>query len=281
MDKDKKYEKIAFTALGVAYARTFSDIPFSDEIFGQLKKISGSDVEGSKTISTINIVPMFEARYKLDNIYIKKNDTTQILEIASGFSPRGLEFASNANIQYVEVDLPEIISVKKEICENIIKLPNLHFEEGDALDAKSLEKALAHFDPNKFVAILNEGLMRYLSMDQKAQYAKNIKAILERFGGVWITCDITLKLGVANEKRIVDNLEMIKERSGIDIEKNNTFDDVSHAVDFFENLGFSVEKHSLLEILDDLVCPPKVDLSEEETKEIIKDWVVFVMRLKK
>lgn len=49
--------------------------------------------------------------------------------------------------------------------------------------------------------------------------------------------------------------------------------------DFFENLGFSVERHSFLEVMGELTSPEKLDISPQEAEKMIEPAVVFVMRL--
>ena len=72
---------------------------------------------------------------------------------------------------------------------------------------------------------------------------------------------------------------MVQALSGINVEEN-TFESEHAAIIFFENLGFTVEKHSFLEVLDELVSPKTIGLSLKDTKELLKIPVVFVMRLK-
>jgi len=50
---------------------------------------------------------------------------------------------------------------------------------------------------------------------------------------------------------------------------------------FFENLGFSIERHSFMEVCDDLVSPKILNLPDEQVKAVLEDAVVYVMRPKK
>jgi hypothetical protein len=86
------FEKIGPTAWMIAYRRTFTDIPYSQEIFNAFEEIrkefnlSEIPVELRK----IERTPLFEARYKLVGLLISKFATNQILEIASGVFSKGL-----------------------------------------------------------------------------------------------------------------------------------------------------------------------------------------------
>ena len=68
------YERIAPTAWIVAYRRTFTDIPFSQEIFQELDAIR--EKQGTKIpedVRTPELTPQLEARYKLLNRLLRAN----------------------------------------------------------------------------------------------------------------------------------------------------------------------------------------------------------------
>lgn len=283
--KSNIYERISPTAWSVAYRRTFSDIPYSQEIFEEMEKIrvKNGDPELPKELKTPEISPQLEARYKLVNNLLRETGAEQIIEVASGFSPRGLELSSNKNIEFVEVDLAGIMSQKQKIATAIKneELPsNLHLEVGNALDLASLETAIKYFKSDKPIAVVNEGLMRYLNFEQKSAYAKNVHSLLKRFGGVWITPDITLKGIMDRENAIAKNKnKRIKKITGINIDLN-CFENVDQAQEFFENLGFTIERHNFLEVVNELASPQRIGLPREEVEATLKPTFVFVMRAK-
>jgi len=288
--KEEGYGKIAPTAWGVAYDRAQGDIKYAKEIFDEIDAVVAPtdplEIEYMEHKKRARNSPMFEARYKLINRLIAENKTDQILEIASGLAPRGLAMTEeDPSLCYVEVDLPVMAENKRRILDNLFTKgranpqKNLCIENGDALSLESLEKATVCFE-KKPVTIVNEGLLRYLSFEQKALVAKNISTLLGKFGGTWITSDITLARALSNRDERKVNKELVKALSGIDVDKNS-FQDVEEAVNYFQNLGFTVERHSFLEVIDDLISPKNIGLSEEETRSLLTPFVVFVMRPKK
>ena len=274
------YEKIIPTALAVAKSRAFSDISFAREISGALEKIGTKKLSHSNDLNLKEVAPTFEARYKLVNKLLLESRQKQVLEIASGLSPRGISFASQSSIQYVEMDLPQAISLKKGVLEKIVKkLPsNLYLEPGNALSLKDLKAATKHFESDNEIAIINEGLLRYLNFDEKAIVAKNIRSLLKSFGGVWITPDITLKAGLAKENNSISIVKTIKNATGIDLNQN-AFENQAAAKAFFASFGFKVEVHSFLEVEGELTSPKKLKISRGKVREMIGQWVVFVMTL--
>jgi O-methyltransferase involved in polyketide biosynthesis len=276
------YEMISPTALAVANSRAFSDIPYAREIFTAVEKIGRKNGYSSlsKVLRFREVAPTYEARYKLVNKILFESKKKQILEIASGLSPRGIFLTQQSSIQYVETDLPDVILTKKAVLGRIKKkLPtNLYLEPGNALNLKDLEAATRHFSPNKEIAIINEGLLRYLNFDEKSTVAKNVHSLLHAFGGVWITPDITLKKGLAEENKFISIVKNTKKVTGVDIDQN-AFENQDEAKEFFERFGFKVEVHSFLEVEGELVSPSKLKISKEKVREMIGQWVVFVMKL--
>ncbi|MEK7579086.1 MAG: class I SAM-dependent methyltransferase [Patescibacteria group bacterium] len=243
-------------------------------------------IEAGETIPEVvkdtRLSPQFEARYKLANRLLKESGITQILEIAAGLSPRGLELSEDSRVTYVETDFSKLIEEKKQILSKFKKeLPaNIYFEPADALVYEELLLACKHFDEKKPIAVIHEGLLRYLSFEQKAVVAKNIHKILEKFGGVWITPDISKKRMVQDSEVVAHGLrDKINEITGINID-NNLFDNEEHAVRFFSDLGFSIERHSFMEERNNLVSPKKLNIDDHKVRLLLENAQVFVMRVK-
>lgn len=272
-------ESISPTAWTIAQQRSLTDIPYSQQIFEILEKQLAKDgVVISDEFKSPQIAPQTEARYKLVDYLLRRAKVEQVLEIASGFSPRGLQMTDESQLAYVEVDLPEALRQKRQIIEAIGQRVNLHLMVGDALNLEILEEITEVLDPDKKLGIVHEGLLRYLTFDQKAQVARNIYELLTKFEGVWITPDITLKQVVQAENTVVEgNTDKVGKSIGINIDQNR-FDDVEHAQRFFENLGFSVEKHRFMEVVDLLSSPKKLGQIKEQVEDLIGSAYVFVMR---
>ncbi|HPT30069.1 MAG TPA: class I SAM-dependent methyltransferase [bacterium] len=280
------FEKVIPTAWMVAYRRTFSDIPFSQDIFAKLEALRErkDQKEIPADLKRPELAPQFEARHKLIDKLILQTGFDQVLELAAGFSSRGLSMSKDNNFNYVEVDLPSVISEKEQIIKEIAEdhnfpIPNnLHFAPANVLNFAELEEATSHFDKTKPLAIINEGLLRYLTLEEKAQVGKNIHRLLEKYGGAWITSDISLRKIFSQENTIMAGyVEKISELTGKDI-VGNRFETEREAQDFFENLGYSIERHSFMEVLGDLVSPNNLKLSETQVESVLEDAVVFVMR---
>lgn len=274
MNNKDDFESIIPTALYTAYPLIYTDIPFSKEMYNLLSK-NGFP----KELQNDNLAISLEARYKLIDKLLNQTGITQIIELACGFTTRGLtKCLNNRDIVYVEFDLPKVIKDKKSMLKTFSKIPNnLHFVSGNALDEKDLNKCLKYFDFNKPIAIINQGLMRYLNFEEKEILEKNIHNIISKNDGAWITCDITpLRTNVPNIK---DNIIL---NSVTD--RNQTawrYKDKNHVEQVLNKIGLNIEWHDFTEVIDELVSPEKLNFSKEDTKKKIEGIFVGVMKSKK
>lgn len=262
---------IAPTACLVAWARALSDIPYALEIAKEIEKLSKTKADDEYAKSRAVTI---EARYKLINKLLLENKETQVLELASGLLPRGL-LLSQKGITFVETDLPKVMNQKRTILKAIeSNAPkSLFLENANALKLNELNNACKHFNPKLPLAIIHEGLLRYLSFEEKAIVAENIHSILKKFSGVWITCDITLLKNLKSKE-----IKNTKKITNVDI-ANNAFESVEQAKAFFEKFGFSVEVRQFQEIESELVTPARLGITKEQAKNEL-NWNVFAMRIK-
>jgi O-methyltransferase involved in polyketide biosynthesis len=245
---------ISPTAKIVAYWRTLSDIPFAREVSDAVHaeetalQMLGGAIELSRQFSPSAI----EARYKSINVGIERVHATNVLELAYGLSPRCLSLASTGST-YVATDLPGLLAESRPIMEGLARdLPlagRLHFEPVNVLERDQLESAAAHFKGSRFV-VCNEGLLMYLSKEEKARMAENIRALLLGSGGAWITTDLEFTqirgimfahLKPEVKQRFIDLMSSLSSQVGRDL-PSYEFANSGEAQQFYEDLGFQIEK---------------------------------------
>jgi O-methyltransferase involved in polyketide biosynthesis len=258
--------------------RTFTDIPLSKEMFDALQQEEGETLNSTARAS--DLIPFFEARYLLTNRILAKQGTRQVLELAAGFSPRGATMTENSSINFLEVDLAEKIRLKKTLVGKLVadkiisERSNLHFLEGNVIDADVFKRAeaLLHEDP---IVVICEGLLRYLSFTDQEILANHVHRLLQKLGGIWVTPDIELTqyMFVMQEQR--DRYEQFA-AAGVDV-RPNLFADENHATAFFQDLGFAVNSFLLTEVANQLVSPKRLGLSEEKVARALDHRMVFVM----
>ena len=120
------------------------------------------------------------------------------------------------------------------------------------------------------VAVTTEGLLRYLTFEEKALVAANVHEILRRYGGWWVTPDIHLRSLAQRQTPAQREAEL--KTLGRDLNANY-FEDLDHARQFFERCGFSVDSRPLLEgVQDQIAARPN-----EEQAAMLNDSRLFVL----
>ena len=269
------FESISPTAILTSYPRIFTDIPYEKEIYEWLSKNCHDEVKLNKLLA-----PEIEARYKLTDRLMEKLNTNQVIELAAGYSSRGLIY-SHKGYKYIEMDLPGVCNNKKKLINELFETnDNLHIISGNALNYEDYIKCEEYLDDNKELAIINEGLLRYLTFDEKRIVAQNIYNMLKKYGGVWITCDVTPKKFI--QKQDVQNptlnssLNNVTSRNNL----NDRFDDENHIRSFFNEIGFkNIEIHKFIEVKDQLKSFEMLNMDRDACDELLENGVVAILKI--
>jgi len=262
------FRQVSVTAFVVAYARgLYTDIPLAKEMFAVLRD-RGATLSGTPWSEQKGreFAPFVDARFRAVSRLIQEKDATQVLELAAGLSPRGMDLAQRGMV-YVEADLPDSTVMKREIVTAILgSVPaNLHLCPASVVDRAQLLACCSPFDAARPLAIATEGLLRYLTFDEKAQLAANVHEILSRYGGWWITPDIHLRKWMV-ARQTPAHRESESATLGRDLDPNY-FDDLDHAHAFFEGNGFTVDSRPLLAGLEGQVALPEKEDRMAELNE--------------
>ena len=271
------FRRVSVTALVPAFARgEHTEIPWAKEMLAVLQERGASLSGGPWSEYSVNdYAPLFDARFRAVTRLIELKGATQVLELAAGLSPRGMELARRG-ILYVEADLDESIAMKREVIAAILgELPeNLHLCSASVIDRAQLLACCSPFARDRPVAITAEGLLRYLTFEEKTHLAAIVYEILERYGGWWITPDIHLQSWAQRQSQRYREHE--RELLGRSL-ASNYFSDLEHAQAFFENCGFSVESLPLMEGIGDQISP----FHNEEVMRELNDRRIFVVAPKR
>jgi O-methyltransferase involved in polyketide biosynthesis len=261
------FSRISPTALIVAYVRQFSGLSYSAEIAQQIDYQSALDaVNHSDPQGILPLAILVEARYRAIDLLLQQQNHRQVLELASGLLPRGL--AAAPSIQYIESDLPEMLQQKQAIAHHLIpdlqiNRPNLHFVPLDVTHDSFIDTVAAYFQCDHPVSVICEGLLQYLTFDEKQLVFRNVRSLLETYGGSWITTDFSTKerrkIMAAVSPELLPLLKAVGVMTGRSFE-NNSFDDFSQVQCFIAEQGFSLQSVSLIEVLPELRCLESLNL---------------------
>jgi O-methyltransferase involved in polyketide biosynthesis len=284
---DTNFDKISPTALLTAYARKFTNIPYTQEIAELTNAIATveklGDWEQTKAMIAFFAVHT-EGRYKAIEQVKTQFHSTQILELASGLLPRGTVLSQQVEITFIESDLPAMIQQKQQLVQQLVgERSNLHFLEIDATRDLNSSRLYDYFQRDRSVTVLCEGLLMYLSFAEKQQVFANVREILQTFGGVWITPDLLVTKKEDIEKMRQDSAasqQMAKfERFVGRPLIENMFTDPDQVKQFIQEQGFQMEVFSTSEVLDQLECLSALEIDRNLAKEIPKTIPVFALKL--
>jgi O-methyltransferase involved in polyketide biosynthesis len=271
------FRRVSVTALVPAFARgEYTTIPWAREMLQVLRNRGASLPDGPwSECYARGYASVFEARFLAVSRLIEEKGATQVLELAAGLSPRGIELAQRG-VAYVEADLPESTTLKREVVTAMLgSIPqNLHLCAASVIDRAQLLACCSPFVTSRPVAVTTEGLLRYLTFEEKTNLAANVREILQRYGGWWITPDIHLRRWAERQTPAYRQSEQDLLGRNLD---PNYFADLDHAQRFFEECGFAVDAHPVLEGIRDQIAPPP----DEEQAAYLNEHKLFVLTPKR
>jgi O-methyltransferase involved in polyketide biosynthesis len=213
----------------------------------------------------------------------------QILELASGYSLRGLDLTRNHALEYVEVDLPDVVAAKRTLLADIrthhgIPSSAEHVvTQANALDWEQLSTAAAVLDRRRPLMVLCEGLILYLSNTETQRLATNVSRLLGEFpGGSWITPDFTFRAesrGLPAERvRLREAITGLTQRQ-LDA---SAFEDAEDLTEFLKRAGFDVQVRSQVDETPSFSSLEALGLSPawiERLRAVLRVWVMTVARV--
>lgn len=126
-------------------------------------------------------------RHAAIDTLLRRSFCRQAIEIAAGFSPRGCMVSADTAWRYYEVDLPEVVALKRAQLtasvdgQAVLSRPNFFLLAGDItrLDFS------APFDRQP-TFVITEGIMMYFRRDAQMAIWRNIAAFIEAQGGEYV-----------------------------------------------------------------------------------------------
>lgn len=280
--------RISVTAKVSAYYRKFSDIAFAteaaawigaDEAFAEILRDHGLEHDKLTFYG-----PMFEARYKSITQLIRASGASQVLELASGYSLRGLDLTRDSSLCYVETDLPEVVATKLDLLEEVRRRhaiapsPRHVVAAADARDLEQLRAGTAVCDRSRSLMILCEGLIGYLTREETARVAENARALIGDFGGGWwIVPDFAFKPDLRDlppeRIRLREAITGVTQRQ-LDA---SAFEDADDLVSFLGRCGFETQVRSQIDETPSFSTLAALNLSPavlDRLRPVLRVWVM-------
>lgn len=267
-------ETISPSAYALLMMKSHTSIPYAREAAALAAAAqTATDLSGDIDMDPIDYwmrVMHFESRYWSINQLLEDLTATNILEISSGFSFRGLDLSHKKPVFYIDTDLPNIIAGKQRLID-ALSAPGSpapatspapmgprpgHYELQplNALDPAAFEAIINKFPPGP-LTIINEGLMVYLDPAEKAQLCTNIRKALvlppgrprpsalgaSPVSGRWITADIYIKRADDDAGMRSAAWRQWSDEHRLEEKKFTSFQE---AETFFHSMGFEIEKEA-------------------------------------
>jgi O-methyltransferase involved in polyketide biosynthesis len=243
---DRDYSTISPSARAVLALRSLSpELPFVREA---AEHVLGKDALATEHARLQGLAGWqmrlwhFVERYQSLDRLLAASGLTNVLELAAGLSLRSYALARQHAVTYLDTDLPEMIETKRGLVEQLAVGPlvgDVKLRAMNALGEGELTAAVDELPPGP-VAVLNEGLLMYLDDAEKRRLAANVRDVLARRGGVWITADIYLHTPgnmppIGRDDRLNHFLTTHR------VEENK-FASFAEAEQLFTELGFAVTR---------------------------------------
>ena len=225
---------------------------------------------------TKKIAPAFfsqvEMRFYGTNEMILNDKTAKIvLDLGCGYTPRGIKLA-NFSLKYIGVDLPEVINTIRPAVKEIIgENKNICYHPADLTNYSSLIEALGDNQGELFIT--TEGVMNYLYQFELEEVIHNIKKLLKKYGGKWVTCDNTLLS--TQQSIIAASLGMIGENNGNLAKIGENIASSMAKIKKFENVFLDKDIEKTKKFLDDMGFELNVEKGINHIPKFIRSLAAF------
>ena len=203
------------------------------------------------------------ARYEIYNTAAIRSSAHNIVDLPSGYSPRGFR-VSSAGKRYFGFDLPVVIDDMAPAAQKVMTPEQRRLSSYHAVDAtnyQSMKDALGSVKGE--LCIVTEGLLGYFNEPELVSLCQAIHRLLSEYGGTWMTADLSilriyaLTLGTLLKGDELAYINRVKEKGGglaeVEMYQNSLFlNGEEGALKFLEEQGFTVASEPVTLYLPDV-----------------------------
>ena len=190
-----EFEIVSYTAYvslhwlkeaGVPEAKTFA------KAIGPKALLSKDNVPNYEVLAPVNHFS-HEIRYAAINKYVEEHNYKNVLDIACGFSPRGIAMAHQGK-HFVGAEFEAVAVAADRAVKKCLTADEQKLVEYAVVDATDKASMMAAADTMQGpICITMDGLMMYLTADEQAKVLQNVRAVLKKHGGCFVTSDFSLR----------------------------------------------------------------------------------------
>ncbi len=238
-----------------------------------------------------------EIRFRSTFAMVEEAGYGTLIDIPCGYTPRGIKCAGKG-IRYIGLDLPATISELEPVVRPMIdpsKSDLVRYMGVDATNYSSLEKALEGV--NGEVCITTEGLLMYFTDSEAEALCDNIRKILTKHGGCWISADPEVSLqyvmlamiiyGDQFEKIMMQSAQRVKDKSDVKIGNSqiivkpgkDTAENMKRSMSFLAAHGLKAERLTVADYMPELYITKDEPELAAAIKEAMKKCAFWKMTL--
>ena len=224
------------------------------------------------------------ARYEINNTAALRSNAPNIVDLPSGYSPRGFRM-SLAGKRYFGFDLPVVIDDMAPAAQKVMTPEQRSLSSYHAVDAtnyQSMKEALGSVKGE--LCFVTEGLLGYFNEPELVSLCQAIHRLLSEYGGTWMTADLSilriyaLTLGTLLKGDELAYINRVKEKGGglaeVEMYQNSLFlNGEEGALKFLEEQGFTVASEPVTLYLPDV---PGVN---DELRNAYRQMKMLTMRV--
>lgn len=177
-----RYTAAVWDQLGLPHAARFADVrgrtllKISHALLGWMpQRLGFLFIEGG-------LIP----RHLFMDEWIRAQQAKQVVEVAAGYSPRGLMFAGEG-VRYIEVDRPNVMAEKRRRCHGVPSDRLPCFVSADVTGDDFVARVLAECDPGLPTVIVNEGMSPYFPRNDYLLVLRRFAELARRLQAPFLT----------------------------------------------------------------------------------------------
>lgn len=158
----------------------------ADQIVSELK-INSGDLGMTDPEMMLGNELVVEAKYRTMCRLIEETGIPINIDLPCGYTPKAIHL-TDKGLKFIGLDLPIVAQEVEPILLSLAAHPDrIQIHAVDATNPESLENALRGIRGP--VCISTEGMMMYFTESEASSVISNIRSLLEKYGGCWITPD--------------------------------------------------------------------------------------------
>jgi methyltransferase (TIGR00027 family) len=182
-EPESRIRNISDTARWVAVYRAReterTDAVFRDSFAGRLAGERGEKIAASMSFAEKNSWPFVARTWLVDHVILSqvKLGTDMVVNLAAGLDARPYRMNLPSSLQWIEVDLPEILAYKEDVLRNETPVCRLERVQLDLCELRSRRELFSELGRQANRAlVVSEGLLVYLDEKEVTSLGQDLSA---------------------------------------------------------------------------------------------------------